>query len=254
MAPKLNKLKSPPKSSTLPSAAIRPALNKGKGKGDMAPLAATNVTTTSPASPSSSPSSSSGPPRPDPFAPKRSALGAITPEKKVENIEIVDTEDQVTTTTTGELRDVVAEREEEERVLLEKDKELREAAAMEEAQQILAEEIRLEEEHEALKNKVIGIKDLQIDTKITTNEEEKANDILDEEEPVDEHKLMQDDDEFQEATLLATQEARINQILNKKAKNNMSAYQQPLSAISIDVPLLRAVFKDDIDTVKKVRT
>jgi hypothetical protein len=42
--------------------------------------------------------------------------------------------------------------------------------------------------------------------------------------------------------------------LNKKAKNNMSAYQQPLSAISIDVPLLRAVFKDDIDTVKKVRT
>jgi hypothetical protein len=233
MPPKLNKLlspkKTPPKGSTFQ---VESSLKQEA----LLPL-----------------SSTAGP---DPFAPKRNVLGAISPLKdKDEGTH--ENEKNSASDKEAEAEAEVGGREEERR-----QQQQQEADALLEAELILAEEVKLEEQNEARGIDPLSVNDppLQIDTNMTNNEEEKENGLLvgnslpDDDDQNLNHltKLSQEEDEFQEATMLAAQEAKINQILNKKSKNHMAAYQKPISALSLDVPLLRAIFKDDIDTVKLV--
>eukprot|EP00603_Paraphysomonas_imperforata_P015364 CAMPEP_0114452376 /NCGR_PEP_ID=MMETSP0104-20121206/1482_1 /TAXON_ID=37642 ORGANISM="Paraphysomonas imperforata, Strain PA2" /NCGR_SAMPLE_ID=MMETSP0104 /ASSEMBLY_ACC=CAM_ASM_000202 /LENGTH=1372 /DNA_ID=CAMNT_0001624623 /DNA_START=163 /DNA_END=4281 /DNA_ORIENTATION=+ len=213
---------------------------------------------------------------PDPFASKKAVLGAISPQKDTdkENEAIGETNitsqensqalerDRSSEGAAEEEKEQVKEKEntveegdgtEEDELVLEKDKQTREAAAREaaalqEAERLLAEEIRQEEEALADKGSEQGQGNKElINTKITTTEEKDCND---EGNTIDLNNLTQADDEFHELTMSANQEAKINQILNIKGKNHMSAYQQSMSSLSLDIPLLKAVFKDDIDTVK----
>lgn len=223
MAPKLSKLKSPNKSPPKGSSLLLDHPQKVA----ITPLAATAG--------------------PDPFASKKGVLGAISPQK-CNDIDIISPK---LNRTTGDIAPLRPENGLEDEENNETQRQHQREVALLEAEEILAAEIKLEEDQTQAELNARR----ESDEEAKTDAEEMVREshslgLLDADD--DFNRLTQADDEFHEATVLAAQEAKINQALHRRGKNHLAAYQHPISALSLDVPLLRAVFKDDIDTVKQV--
>ena len=185
---------------------------------------------------------------PDPFAPKKKLLGAISPNKNVEPTVVETEDDQSNKNNENEVDNQVNDRMEED---LRTGKEEKSDGGKLDKMEEDNKDIDANVNNESI---IPNVDDDNFPDKEEKEEEKKEDEEedFDINENVKEAEPVQLEDEYLEATHLSAQEAKINQIMHMRGTSHMSAYEKPISAISLDIPFLRAVLKDDIDTIKMV--